>query len=26
VDGLAIFFKNKGGEIRVFADEPVSKD
>ncbi|UCD32782.1 MAG: DUF3341 domain-containing protein [Desulfobacterales bacterium] len=24
VDGLAIFFKNKGGEIRVFVDEPVS--
>ncbi len=23
VDGLAIFFKNKGGEIKVFADKPV---
>jgi len=23
VDGLAVFFKNKGGEIKVFADEPV---
>jgi len=24
VDGLAVFFKNKGGEINIFADEPVS--
>jgi molybdopterin-containing oxidoreductase family membrane subunit len=26
VDGLAVFFKNKGGEIRVFADESVAED
>jgi hypothetical protein len=25
VDGLAIFFKNKGGEIRVFADKSVTE-
>jgi hypothetical protein len=26
VDGLAVFFKNKGGEIKVFVDGSAAKD